>query len=179
MNHPRPLLPYLVIPALPLLVPLIAMRFTEEVRWSAFDFVAAYILLAGAGFAYRLATSRTASTAYRAAAALAVLGCLALIWVNLAVGFIGDENNPANLLYLGVPAIGVIGAIAANFSARGMARTLYVMAAWQFLVPGVAWVLWPARFDANAPAIILLNAVWVALFAVAGRLFQRSAPPPA
>lgn len=179
MNKPRPLLPYLIVPALPLLVPLVAMRLTDEVRWGPLDFLVAYALLAGAGFAYRLGTGRSGNSPYRAATALGVFGCLALIWVNLAVGFIGDEDNPANLLYGGVPALGVIGAIAANFSARGMARTLYAMAAWQFLVPVVAWVLWPARFDANAPVIFFLNALWVALFAVAGRLYGRAARPPA
>jgi hypothetical protein len=175
MPSPRSLLPWFLVPAVPLLVPLVAMLFTAEVQWTVFDFVAAYVLFTGTGLAYRLVTSGATSRKYRAAAALAVLGGLSLVWVNLAVGFIGDEDNPANLLYGGVLAVGVLGAVLSRLQARGLARTLYAAAAWQSLVPVVAWLVWRPNFDANVAKIFLLNSGWVLLFAVAGLLFAQSA----
>ena len=47
-----------------------------------------------------------------------------LVWINLAVGIIGSEDNPANLMYGGVLAVGVAGAVAARFRPGGMARAL-------------------------------------------------------
>jgi hypothetical protein len=44
--------------------------------------------------------------------------------MNLAVGIIGSEDNPANLMYGGVLAVGIIGAIIARFEPHGMARAL-------------------------------------------------------
>lgn len=175
----RPLLPYFLVPALPLFVPLVAMRFTAEVNWTVSDFVVAYVLFAGAGFAYRFATHRAVSLAYRAAAGLAVFACLSLIWVNLAVGFIGDEDNPANLLYGGVLATSAIGAVASNFAARGMARTMFAAATVQFLVPIVAWFIWRPNFDASVAKIFFLNACWAFLFVLSGLLFRHSGQPTA
>jgi hypothetical protein len=175
MPSSRPLLPWFLFPALPLLVPLVAMLFTKEVQWSVFDFVVAYVLFTGTGFAYRLLTSAATSGKYRLAAALAVFGGLSLIWVNLAVGFIGNEDNPANLLYGGVHAIGILGAVLSRLRARGLARTLYAAAAWQFLVPVVAWFIWRPNFDAAVGKIFFLNFCWVLLFTVSGLLFAQTA----
>ncbi len=179
MTPARPLFPWLLVPALPLLLPLVAMQFDTEVDWSPFDFVVAYVLLAGASLAFRLVASRANGAAYRGGAALAVLGGLSLIWVNLAVGFIGDEDNPANLLYGAVLATGVLGAVLSGLEPRGLARTCYAGAAVQFLVPIVAWVVWRPNFDANVGLIFFLNACWVLLFTVAGLLFARAARTPA
>ena len=72
-----------------LLVPLVAMLFTDEVVWDLTDFAAAAVLLMGTGFAYVLATRRPHGTAYRLAVG-AVLGlALLLVWAELAVGIIG------------------------------------------------------------------------------------------
>lgn len=175
----RRLLPYFLVPALPLLAPLVAMRFTSEVNWTASDFVVAYVLFAGAGFAYRFVTSRTGSVLFRCAAALAVFAGLSLIWVNLAVGFIGNEDNPANLLFGAVLATGVLGAALSRFEPQGLARTLFATAAVQFLVPVAAYLIWRPNFDANVMKIFALNGVWVLIFAVSGVLFRQSAEQPA
>ncbi len=171
----RPLLPYFLVPALPLLVPFVAMRFTAEVNWTLSDFIFAYVLLAGAGFAYRFATHRAGTLTYRIAAGLAVFGCLSLIWVNLAVGFIGDEDNPANLLYGGVLVTAAVGAVWANFRAAGMARAMFAASAVQFCVPIVAWLVWRPNFDTDVAKIFFLNACWAFLFLLSGLLFRNSA----
>ena len=175
MTKIRSLLPWFLVPALPLLAPLVAMQFTAEVAWTGSDFLVAYVLLAGAGFAYRLATSNASSLAYRAAAGLAVTTGLLLVWINLAVGIIGSEDNPANLLYGGVLAVGVIGAVLANLDPHGMARALFATATAQFLVPILALVIWRPRFDAGVVKILFLNGFFVFLFVVSALLFRNAA----
>ncbi|MDH3469138.1 MAG: hypothetical protein OES26_25195, partial [Gammaproteobacteria bacterium] len=107
----RALVRILLTTALILLLPLIAMRFTDEVVWDLADFAVAGVLLLGAGLTFELIARKAGSFAYRAAVAIAVAAALLLIWVNLAVGIIGNEGNPANLMYLGVLAVGIAGAV--------------------------------------------------------------------
>lgn len=111
-----------------LLLPLVAMQFTHEVAWTAFDFAVFGTMLAVACGIFELAVRLSGSFAYRAGVGVAVVAGFLLVWVNLAVGMIGDEDNPANLMFAGILAIGVIGAVVAKFRAGGMARTLVVMA---------------------------------------------------
>jgi hypothetical protein len=78
-----------LIVAVLLLIPLIAMQFTDEVNWSFFDFVLAGILLLGTGLAGELAIRKVRNKNYRLGI-LAVIGlALFLIWAELAVGIFG------------------------------------------------------------------------------------------
>ncbi len=72
-----------------LLVPLIAMRFTSEVNWTAIDFIAAGVMLFGAGLAIEVALRVVKNFKYRLAACVAILFVLAVVWAELAVGIIG------------------------------------------------------------------------------------------
>ena len=74
------------------------------------------------------------STTYRSAVGLALAAPFLLVWINLAVGIIGEPDDPANLMYIGVLAVGIIGAIIARFQPRGMAGALFAMALAQALV---------------------------------------------
>ena len=67
-----------------LLAPLMAMQFTDEVAWTATDFVAAGALLFGAGMAYVVVTTHT--RAHPLPVAILIAGLLLLVWVQLAVG---------------------------------------------------------------------------------------------
>jgi len=159
-----------LVTGLLLLVPLVAMQFTDEVRWNLADFVVAGALLFGAGATYHLLAARTDNLAYRAAVGVAVGATLMLVWANLAVGLIGSEDNPANLMYLGVLAVGIIGALVARFHARGMARALSAMALAQALVALVALGL-----RSSGPLeIVAVNGLFVALFAGSAYLFRRA-----
>lgn len=72
-----------------LLVPLIAMRFTDEVRWDLLDFLTAGTLLAGVGASYVL-LARGLNSAARKAVLAAALGAGRLaVWLELAVGVFG------------------------------------------------------------------------------------------
>ena len=91
------------------------MRFTDEVDWTAFDFVFMAALLGGVGLGLELAVRKTRNVAYRMAACAALAAAFLLIWINGAVGIIGSEQEDANLLYGGVLGVALIGAAAARF----------------------------------------------------------------
>lgn len=97
-----------------LITPAVAMRFTDEVQWTTSDFVFAGVILIGAGVITELAVRTSSDWSYRIGAGLAVLASVLLFWVNGAVGIIGSENEPANLLYLAVIAAAFLGAVAAR-----------------------------------------------------------------
>lgn len=165
----------LLVPAFLLLVPLVAMQFTAEVNWTLSDFVFAWVIMAGTGLAYRLATRQAAHFAYRAAVGLALAAAFMAVWGNLAVGFIGSEGNPANLMYAGVLTIGLVGAFIARFQPRGMARAMIATALAQFLVPVIALIFWKSEVTL---LVFGLNAFFVVLFAGSALLFRRAARQP-
>jgi hypothetical protein len=168
----KSILGILLVPSFILLVPLVAMQFTTEVNWTLSDFVFAWVIMAGTGLAYWLATRNAANLAYRFAAGLALAAAFMIVWGNLAVGFIGGEGNPANLMYAGVLALGFAGALIARFQPQGMARALYTTALAQFLVPVIALPFWRSEVTL---LVIGLNSFFVLMFAGSAWLFQRAA----
>ncbi|MDX2249380.1 MAG: hypothetical protein SF052_21535 [Bacteroidia bacterium] len=75
--------------AILLLIPLIAMQFTEEVNWTPFDFIVAGVLLLGTGLICELVLRKVTKIEYRIALCFAILAALFLIWAELAVGIFG------------------------------------------------------------------------------------------
>ncbi len=127
-----------LVTAFILLLPLLAMQFTDEVVWDLADFAVAGVLLFGASLTYELIARKAGNIAYRVGVGVAVAAALLLVWLNLAVGIIGNEESPANLMYIGVLAVGIIGALIARFQPHGMARALFATAAAQVLVAVIA-----------------------------------------
>ena len=72
-----------------LLIPLIAMQFTNEVNWTLFDFVIAGVLLLGTGFICELVIRKVKKTNHRIILCGGILAALLLIWIELAVGIFG------------------------------------------------------------------------------------------
>ena len=163
------------VAALILLLPLVAMQVTDEVAWDAADFAFAGALIVGTGMTYEVAAKMTGNTAYRAAVAVALAAAFLLVWVNGAVGIIGTEGNPANLMYGGVLAAGLIGAGIARFRPDGMARALVATALAQILVVAIA-VIAGMGYPASPPLEILgVNALFVALWLMSAWLFRKAA----
>jgi hypothetical protein len=163
-----------------LMVPLVAMQFTEEVNWDLADFVIGGLLLFGTGFAFERVARKGGNFAYRMATGVALAAGLILVWINLAVGLIGNESNPANLMYFVVLLIGTIGAISARFRPRGMARALFAMALAQILVPVIALVI--GRPGVSTGEVFLgmvgvfgVNSIFVLLFIVSAGLYRNAA----
>ena len=164
--------------ALILLIPLIAMQFSDEWNWNLFDFIFAGTLLFGAGLTYEVVAKKGGTIAYRVACAVAIVTALLLVWVNAAVGIIGDDES-ANILYLGVLVVGIAGALVARFRPPGMARTLFAMAVAQLLVPVVVLMI-PALRDSlwEPPGIVgvfILNTIFALLWIGSAWLFRKAA----
>lgn len=81
---------FLTVAAL-LLVPFIAMKFTDEVKWTPFDFVVAGVLLLGTGLAIEIVLRIVKQFKYRLAMCAAILFALFIVWAELAVGLIGTR----------------------------------------------------------------------------------------
>ena len=120
-----------------LLLPAVAMRFTGAVDWDGRDFVTIGIMLLAACVTCELAARASGNGAYRAGVGIAVGTAFLTVWANLAVGMIGDEGNPVNLLFGGVLAIALGGAILIRFQPAGMARAMIVTALAQFVVSAI------------------------------------------
>lgn len=159
-----------------MLVPLIAMQFTSEVAWDLADFVFLGTLLIGIGGAYEFLTRKTGNIAFRLAAGLTLAGIFLLVWLNAAVGIIGTERNDANLMFVGIIAIGLIGAVIAQFQAIGMTRTLVAMGLAQLLVAAIAVI---GGLGATGPAwpndVLGLTGFFTALWFASALLFRRAA----
>jgi len=118
------------------LLPLVAMRFTDEVDWNGADFIFAGILLGGSGLLFELVARKSANNAYRAGAAAAIANAFLLVWITGAVGVIGKEGDPANLFLVGVILLAFAGAAVVRFRPAGMAAVMACCAAATALIGG-------------------------------------------
>jgi hypothetical protein len=154
-----------------LLIPLIA-RFP----WSLGDFVFAGAIVGGAGAAIELGARLSTSPAYRGGVAVAVMTAVLLVWVNGAVGILGDADNPANLMFLAVILVAGLGSAIARFSPAGAARATAAAAAAQLLVGGVA-----LAGSLGSPGVggvyevVLATTLFGGLWVGAAALFRRAA----
>ncbi len=158
------------------LLPLVAMQVSAEMNWDGTDFIVFGAMLLGVGGLFELAVRGSRSLAFRLGTGVALLAGFGLVWINLAVGIIGSEDNPANLLFFAILALGLVGGALARFRAPGMARILLAMAVAQALVGAAALIL---RWGADAPsfpqAIIVLTGFFAGLWLAAAWLFRRAA----
>lgn len=122
------------VAALILLTPLVAMQFTREVNWTLGDFLFAGMMIGLAGIAYELTVRVSGNRNYRAGVAVALCASFLTVWVNGAVGMIGDEDNPYNLLFLAVIGVALIGSIMARFRPIGMVTAMFFAAFFQGVV---------------------------------------------
>lgn len=72
-----------------LLLPLVAMQFTNEVNWSVSDFMMAGILLFGTGGLIELTIRKINQVSLRVWVIFGILLVLFLVWAELAVGIFG------------------------------------------------------------------------------------------
>ncbi|HET7898700.1 MAG TPA: hypothetical protein VFL47_13545 [Flavisolibacter sp.] len=72
-----------------LLIPLVAMQFTNEVNWSAADFAVMGVLLLGTGLLCEWAMRKIKSSKNRILIIAVILIVFLLIWMELAVGIFG------------------------------------------------------------------------------------------
>ncbi|WP_151637929.1 hypothetical protein [Noviherbaspirillum aerium] len=114
---------------------------------------------------------------YRSALALWLAAACMLVWLSLGVGIIGKDGDQANLMYFAVLAIGVVGALAARFRPRGMARTLFAMALAQASIAVVAVAAGMGLPYSGPAELLLLNGFFIAAFGGSAWLFRQAARP--
>ena len=152
-----------------LLLPAIAMQLgAEGVHWTASDFVVMGVLLGSACGAYEVAVRMSGSSAYRLGFALAILLGFLLVWINLAVGIIGGEDNMANAVFAGVLLVGAIGALLGQLRAAGMARAMVATGIAQLLAGGYALALGSMEGG-------ILSGAFAAMWFTSAALFRKAA----
>ena len=154
-----------------LLVPLLTAP-----AWTLFDFVFAGALIFGTGLTFVL-VAKAGNSVYRFAFGVALAAAFLLVWLTGAVGIIGSEDNKANVMYFGVLAVGIVGAIIARFRPHGMARALFAMALAQALVAVIALII-TLGSPWSPPGVLgtlILNGFFVGLFVGSAWLFREAA----
>ncbi|RPF71219.1 hypothetical protein [Aurantiacibacter spongiae] len=151
-----------------MLAPIIAMQFTGEVKWGPEDFIFAAIILAFVGAVMETILRASGQLAYRAAGGIALATIFVTIWANAAVGIIGNEDNPANILFAIPLAAAMIGALVARFRARGLAQAMQVTAVMQVAIFIAALVFWGAF-------IPVVTAIWTVAWLTSAWLFGKVA----
>lgn len=153
-----------------LLLPLLAMRFFPDagVAWTGADFAVMGVMLGLVCIAFEVTVRVARSNAYVVAAGIAAAAAFLMTWANLAVGIIGNEDNPANLIFFGVLAVGLVAVLWSRLEARGMARAMVITAIAQAVACVVALVK-------DGAYVFVLTGVFMAMWLVAAQLFRKAA----
>jgi hypothetical protein len=157
-------------------VALLTIPWLAHWPWSAADFIIAAAMFGIVGGTFELAVRASGSRSYRGGAAVALATAFLLVWINLAVGIIGNEDNPLNLMFFGVIGAAIVGSIVARFEADGMARAMIVAGVIQALIGIDVYLQGAAATEPPGPIAILMLIEFFALawFASAW-LFRRAA----
>jgi hypothetical protein len=152
-----------------LMVPLVASQVVEGWNWDAGGFVFVYVLFFATGMAYALIARKMGAWSYKAGVGVALVAGFALGWSNMVQ--VADSGHPENLVYYSVLAVGIVGACLARLKARGLALTLFAMAATLALIA----VMLPS----GAPPYLARNmaighGVYVVLFVASGLMFRHA-----
>jgi hypothetical protein len=160
-----------------ILTPLVAMQLDAPgVNWTLGDFIFAIVMIGGTGLLFELAARMSRNWANRGAVALALLASFLIIWINGAVGIIGNEDNPANLVFGVVLAIEIAGAIVAKAKAEGMVRTMLVTAGAQALIGLVVFTRGIAVSEPpGAFGLLILIEAFAVLWLASALLFAKAA----
>lgn len=152
-----------------LMVPLVASRVVDGWNWKPATFVIVYFLFFLTGLAYALIARKMGAWSYKVGVGVALAAGFGLGWSNMV--HVADSENPANLFYFTVLAVGAVGACLARLQPRGLARTLFAMATTLALI---ATLLPSGAPPYMARNMAIGHVVFVALFAVSGLLFRQA-----
>ena len=153
-------------------IPFIAMRFTTEVNWSAFDFIIMGALLAAACGIVEVAARRGGTSAYKLAVIAAVAGGFLITWANLAVG---HEHGPNHLLLYAALLVGIVGSVIARLAANGMALAMLATAGALVTALRLAMLNEADTEGSNLLVTLVASGAIASPFLVAAWLFRRAA----
>ena len=154
---------------------LLSLPWFLDFPWTASDFIVMGVMFAVSGGTIELAVRSSTDWAHRLGSLVAILTGFLTVWVNLAVGMIGSEDNPYNLWFGGVLAIAIAGSLLARGSASALAGTMALAAAAQAgaSIFGLAADMRGGIFSLAFAGLWLLSA---ALFRMASRRTFVSLP---
>lgn len=172
----RPLLITLAV----LVIPLIGAQTVDGWNWTGFDFLGAGTILFVTALAFELIAKRiSGNVPYRIATALWIVASFLILWINLAVGIIGNEDNPANLLYFGVVFTGIATAFVARLQPEAMSRAMVATAVALAIIPMLVLTAGqPEAAVSESPGLVrflMLNAGLLAFFVTSAALFRKAA----
>jgi len=158
-------------------IPLLRSLFVSGWDWDVRVFLlvgAVGTLLFSIGLTCQMVIRNLGTTVYRVAVGVALVTAFALVWGNFVQA--ADDINPAAMMYLVVPLVGIVGAAAARFQPDGMARALFVTALAQVLVLAIALSRNPPVTSWTAPVWRGFggNAVFFMLFVGSALLFRKA-----
>ena len=155
-----------------LLLPALAMRFFPDsgVNWTAADFIVMGLLLALACGLYELGAWISGNVAYRMGFGLAALTAFLTLWVNLAVGMLGSENDGINLMFAGVLLVAAVGGLLAAFKPAGMSRAMVAAGIAQLLAVGAGLAM--GEFQ---PLELALTGLFALPWFASALLFRKAA----
>ena len=110
-----------------LMVPLVASRFVDGWHWNAGSFVFVYIVFFAVGMTYALIARKMGVWSYKVGVGVAMFSGLAFGWSTMVQ--VADSGHPENLAYHSVLVVGIVGALLSRLRPRGLAYTLFAMAA--------------------------------------------------
>jgi hypothetical protein len=152
-----------------LMVPLVASRVVEGWNWNAGGFVVVYLLFFATGMVYALIARKMGAWTYKAGVGVALVTAFALGWSNMVQ--VADSGHPENLVYYSVLMVGGVGAWLVRLEARGLARTLFAMAA---VLALIAVLLSSGAPPDMARRMAIGHGVYVVLFIASGLMFRHA-----
>jgi len=156
-----------------LMVPLIAMQFTDEVNWSVADFMLMGALLFGTGTLMVFTLRLSDNLVFKAASILVVGSFFLMIWANLAVGLIGSGPNAGNLLYIVVLGVAAVGLYLSRFTAGGLERTMFATAIALIVLAAVALLSGMQHYPGSSVIeIIGVNLFFATPLTISGFLYR-------
>ncbi len=144
-------------------------------NWTLLDYVLFTLLLSGPLIAlwYFLRSER--KVFYRLGVLFAAVGVFLVLWVNGAVGILGEAGSHASMIYVVIPFIALAGAFKTRARTKGLTMTMLILVGAMALIPLFALVLGLITFEAVMIGETAFISVTLAIpFLVAAMLFRIS-----
>ena len=122
-------------------------------------FIVAAVIFGILGGLIEFAVRLSSNWYFRFGSMFAVLAGFMVIWSNMAVGMIGNEDNPTNLWFGAVLLIAIVGSIASRFRRRILQQAMLVAGIVQISIGVFAGIL---GSDAHGGRFtIVLSVAWL------------------